>query len=454
MDNNCIVYLYDYHHLVENSIIKIDKKIKEYKSSKNPDILNVVTNEINNTILNINLMEIELSDLKNKENIFEWNEIIKKLTNKINSLKKAINEPKEDSIIQILDFQISSENYSIKEDETIYNIDSSGNTIHILSNGKEININENNEENICMVCFDEINKEDLENYKIECGHKFCKECWLNYLEEKIKSNEDILCMEKTCLKKINEDIIRYFIKDNNILIKKYENYVLKRKIYNNSNMKFCPFPDCDGFGIIKNLNNPNNKFIKCSNGHEFCFVCLKKWHKGKKCKEEVLDKNLKKLKNEINSKRCPNCGILLIKYTGCNHITCSNCKYEFCWICMNKYTYEHFKTSGCFEYKQWKICEIKIIRYIYNFFYSIIIYLLYCLLSFPIFLLRSVNMMRRYKKFLSFIIYFPLFVIYEILFFCLMFIFLLTTIFNNNIFTNFIDYHEELFYFYRNLLGY
>ena len=177
MDNNCIVYLYDYQHLVENSIIKIDKKIKEYKSSKNPDILNVVTNEINNTILNINLMEIELSDLKNKENIFEWNEIIKKLTNKINSLKKAINEPKEDSIIQILDFQISSENYSIKEDETIYNIDSSGNTIHILSNGKEININENNEENICMVCFDEINKEDLENYKIECGHKFCKECW-------------------------------------------------------------------------------------------------------------------------------------------------------------------------------------------------------------------------------------------------------------------------------------
>ena len=29
---------------------------------------------------------------------------------------------------------------------------------------------------------------------------------------KNKINEDILCMEKTCLK-INEDIIRYFIKD-------------------------------------------------------------------------------------------------------------------------------------------------------------------------------------------------------------------------------------------------
>ena len=43
-----------------------------------------------------------------------------------------------------------------------------------------------------MVCLDEINKEDLENYKIECEHKFCKECWINYIEEKINSNEEIL----------------------------------------------------------------------------------------------------------------------------------------------------------------------------------------------------------------------------------------------------------------------
>ena len=305
-----------------------------------------------------------------------------------------------------------------------------------------------------MVCLDEINKEDLENYKIECEHKFCKECWINYIEEKIKSNEEILCMEKTCLKKINDERIRYFIKDNDILLKKYENYDLKRKVYNNSNMKFCPFPDCNGIGIIKNLTAPNNKFIKCSNGHEFCFVCLKKWHKGKKCKEEVLDKNLKKLKNEINSKRCPNCGIFLIKYKGCNHITCSNCKYEFCWICKSKYSDDHFKTSGCFQYKQWKICEIKIIRYIYNFFYTIIIYLLFCLLSFPIFLLRSIYRMRnKFKRFLCLLIYFPIFIAYEILFFCLIFIILLASIFKHKIFINYFDYYEDLFDDYENFIG-
>ena len=275
-----------------------------------------------------------------------------------------------------------------------------------------------------MVCLDEINKEDLENYKIECEHKFCKECWINYIEEKIKSNGEILCMEKTCLKKINDERIRYFIKENDILLKKYENYDLKRKVYNNSNMKFCPFPDCNGIGIIKNLTDPNNKFIKCSKGHEFCFVCLKKWHKGKKCKEEVLDKNLKKLKDKINSKRCPNCGIFLIKYEGCNHMTCSNCKYEFCWICMSKYNNEHFKTSGCFQYKQWKICEIKIIRYIYNFFYLLFLYLRFCLTSFPKFLLESADMMEYSREqIFGFLIYFNLFISFEILLFCFLFIF-------------------------------
>ena len=134
-------------------------------------------------------------------------------------------------------------NISSNKDEdskTIVNIDYSGNSIQLdyeLTNEE----NENNEENCCMVYLDIIGIEDLENYKIECGHKFCKDCWLNYLEEKIKSNEDILCMEKTCLIKIKDERIRYFLKDINILLKQYENNLLKKEVYNNTNKKFSPY---------------------------------------------------------------------------------------------------------------------------------------------------------------------------------------------------------------------
>ena len=237
-----------------------------------------------------------------------------------------IDDIKENSIDIKIDFKfnLESESNNEKESETIININSSGNTLHYVSQLNNI------EENCCLVCLDNIENEDLEYYKIECGHKFCKECWLNYLEEKIKTNEDILCMEKTCLKIIKEEIIKNFLKDNQILLEKYEKFLIRKEVYKNPNKKFCPFPNCDGIGIIRDYKSKNNKFIECTKGHKFCFFCLKDWHKGKKCKEDIIDKNLKKYIKENNSKRCPNCGILVIKISGCNHMTCKNCEYEFC----------------------------------------------------------------------------------------------------------------------------
>ena len=76
MDNNCIAYLKDYQLLVENSIKKIEKEFKKYKTSKNSDVLRTITKEINSSKGNINLMEMEIANLKDEENSFEWNEII------------------------------------------------------------------------------------------------------------------------------------------------------------------------------------------------------------------------------------------------------------------------------------------------------------------------------------------------------------------------------------------
>lgn len=38
------------------------------------------------------------------------------------------------------------------------------------------------------------------------------------------------------------------------------------------------------------------------------------------------------------------------KNGGCNHLTCSRCSFEFCWICLSAYTFNHFDNEnleGC-----------------------------------------------------------------------------------------------------------
>ena len=115
MDNDCIAYLKDYQLLVENSIKKMEKKFKEYKTSKNSDILKTITKEINSSKGNINLMEMEIANLNDEENASEWNEIINKLNKKVESLKKQLNEINNSNII---DNTIDESDIDVKIDKS------------------------------------------------------------------------------------------------------------------------------------------------------------------------------------------------------------------------------------------------------------------------------------------------------------------------------------------------
>jgi len=114
------------------------------------------------------------------------------------------------------------------------------------------------------------------------------------------------------------------------------------------NIQLCPYPDCESYA----KKDENNKFVSCiENKHKFCFNCLKDWHENEECKIEK-EQSFEKWKDPSKVKRCPRCKYFIEKNEGCNHITCFNCKYEFCWLCLGKYEPDHFDLNGkCFGFQ-------------------------------------------------------------------------------------------------------
>ena len=218
---------------------------------------------------------------------------------------------------------------------------------NIKINEEKKNINEENK--ICGICLG-----DFDNpIQIEtCKHKFCKECFREYIIDRIKNNniQTMPCPNNLC-KNINIPEEYFFIFLNEQEYLKYQNFKSQNQILNDPKKIFCPI--CNSYAEIKNNENITNTNdlnykktkLKCKNGHEFC-SCGRPFHEGNCYKDE--NEFISYIK-EQKIKKCPKCGFLIKKDHGCNHMICGNpnCKYEFCWICMKESLPDHFKVGPC-----------------------------------------------------------------------------------------------------------
>ena len=196
----------------------------------------------------------------------------------------------------------------------------------------------------CAICGDEIEYPDSYTVKLPCAHYFCIECWQNYLKEKINNANvaKISCMQHGCSEVLKKEFIKKILNDDT-LIQKYEKFLEKQNLLmSNKNIKFCPIPDCDGYAE----KTKNKKYVKCNFGHDFCFECLKQPHGKQKC-EDIIDKDFEEWKKHKIVKRCPNCKMWTEKNEGCNHMTCVECKFQWCWLCQKKYSSDHYTIGSC-----------------------------------------------------------------------------------------------------------
>jgi len=203
---------------------------------------------------------------------------------------------------------------------------------------------------LCRICYDEAMPADT--VQLSCKHAFCEDCYRGYLNNKIGDGPGAVytrCPESKCNHLVPENLFKRLLTVENA--RKYERYMLNSFVDISKNMRWCPAPNCDkavrGDGSVRD--------VSCDCGRWFCFKCGEDAHSPASCSSLALWQE--KCQNEsetanwiiANTKKCPQCNTRIEKNQGCNHMTCSRCKHEFCWICMGPWVDHGTATGGYYK---------------------------------------------------------------------------------------------------------
>lgn len=176
-----------------------------------------------------------------------------------------------------------------------------------------------------------------------CTHKFCLNCIVDYLEFNISNGQvvKIKCADAACKQEYTRDDIRKF--GSQPIFEKYLKFKENIDVNINPNLRWCPKPDCNRF-----VEKGRKGKATCDCGWEICFKCGLQWHGKSKC-DQVADKEFFGwAQSNGNIGNCPKCKARVEKMSGCNHMRCYSCQYQFCWLCGKKYSSEHYNIVNIF----------------------------------------------------------------------------------------------------------
>ena len=182
-----------------------------------------------------------------------------------------------------------------------------------------------------------------------CSAYVCDDCTYNIVVVNVNDGvTSIPCPSPECDQLLmRDDILKLLNSRNDLGTKdKYERFRLSKS--SNDREKVCP--RCSWLTTIGTDKKPRRwKEVdihitceKCS--LEWCFKCHAPWHTDISCKDfKRGNKDFRKwiagkdLKGNANGYHCPSCKIPIQRTTGCNHMTCSDCRCEFCYRCGCRY---------------------------------------------------------------------------------------------------------------------
>ncbi|XP_007577478.1 E3 ubiquitin-protein ligase ARIH2 [Poecilia latipinna] len=207
----------------------------------------------------------------------------------------------------------------------------------------------------CGVCLQVVRRDTL--LALPCQHSFCKACWEQHCTVLVKDGMGvgISCMAQDCSLRMPEDFVLPLLPGEE-LKDKYKRYLFRDYVESHFQLQLCPGADCP---IVIKVQEPRPRRVQCSRCSEvFCFKCRQMYHAPTDC--ATIRKWLTKCADDsetanyisAHTKDCPKCNICIEKNGGCNHMQCSKCKHDFCWMCLGDWKTHGSEYYECSRYKE------------------------------------------------------------------------------------------------------
>lgn len=196
---------------------------------------------------------------------------------------------------------------------------------------------------ICGICYEEV-KQPWSLEEDHMTHVYCRGCVIDYVQSLVVEGkvEKIPCPGVTCGKMIEDREVVELVDGQ--MYEKYQRFKLRNELMKDPSLRWCSQPNCTGY-MHGSDSNPEMTCPVCS--CKQCFLCGSNWHPDQSC-DQIQDKEYTAWATVHEVQLCPQCRRPVEKNAGCNHMTCICCHYEFCWLCRQHYTSNHFNPMNPF----------------------------------------------------------------------------------------------------------
>lgn len=196
----------------------------------------------------------------------------------------------------------------------------------------------------CVVCFEKLSPQNTPKRKTtsSCNHEpdVCRSCLTTSISTQFNSKvwDQIDC--PTCGRRLEFQDVKAFA--DSVVFGRYDNHSLQACL-SGGQFQRCRHPSCQSGQQCFPEEDSYMICVECRG--RTCITCDIIWHPSETCANVAARRAEAQAAEEAaatqylttNVKLCPRCNVRGEKVSGCDHMTCPQCRYQYCWVCRVDY---------------------------------------------------------------------------------------------------------------------